>query len=158
MVAGPAEGVGINVAEIDQQGVGQHLVQEREPVGAQTRLHDREEVLRLGRSRDELGQTRPPKPVAEHPLSTALSQDVLASGQSFRRRGAVLTDLAAIGGRRQDPDQVLAYGGEALRLARTTSSGYVAHKLQGLRTDLGPLTRDARVAELGAEIDALCTT
>ena len=69
-----------------------------------------------------------------------------------------LTDLAAVGARRQDPDQVIAYGGEALRLARTTSSGYVARKLLGLRTDLGPLTRDARVAELGAEIDALCTT
>ncbi|MCM8551872.1 helix-turn-helix transcriptional regulator [Streptomyces sp. STCH 565 A] len=96
--------------------------------------------------------------LAEKALSTALSQHVLASGQSFRRRGAVLTDLAAIGARRQNRDQVLAYGGEALRLARTTSSGYVAHKLQGLRTDLGPLTRDARVAELGAEIDALCTT
>ncbi|MFC9058433.1 helix-turn-helix transcriptional regulator [Streptomyces sp. NPDC057074] len=96
--------------------------------------------------------------LAEKALSTALGQDILASGQSFRRRGAVLTDLAAIGARRQDLDQVLAYGGEALRLARTTSSGYVAHKLQGLRTDLGPLTRDARVAELGAEIDALCTT
>ncbi len=96
--------------------------------------------------------------LAEKALSSALSQDILASGQSFRRRGAVLTDLAAIGARRQDPDQVLAYGGEALRLAHKTSSGYVAHKLQGLRTDLGPLSRDARVAELGAEIDALCTT
>ncbi|MEZ0159756.1 transcriptional regulator [Streptomyces griseorubens] len=96
--------------------------------------------------------------LAEKALSSALSQDILASGQSFRRRGAVLTDLAAVGARRQDPDQVIAYGGEALRLARTTSSGYVARKLLGLRTDLGPLTRDARVAELGAEIDALCTT
>lgn len=96
--------------------------------------------------------------LAEKALSTALGQDVLASGQSFRRRGAVLTGLAAIGARRQDPDQVLAYGGEALRLARTTPSGCVAHELQGLRTDLGPLTRDARVAELDAEIDALCTT
>ncbi len=53
---------------------------------------------------------------------------------------------------------MIAYGGEALRLARTTCSGYVARKLLGLRTDLGPLTRDARVAELGAEIDARCTT
>ncbi|MFI7351514.1 helix-turn-helix transcriptional regulator [Streptomyces sp. NPDC049936] len=96
--------------------------------------------------------------LAEKALSTALSQDIPASGQSFRRRGAVLIDLASIGARRQDSDQVLAYGGEALRLARTTSSGYVAHKLQRLRTDLGPLTRDARVAELDAEIDALCTT
>lgn len=96
--------------------------------------------------------------LAEKALSTALSQDLLASGQSFRRRGAVLTDLASIGAKRRDPDQVLTYGREALQLARTTSSGYVARKLQGLRTDLGPLARDARVVEPGAEIDALCTT
>lgn len=96
--------------------------------------------------------------LAEQVLSTALSQDVLASGQSFRRRGAVLADLASIGAKRHDPDQVLTYGREALHLAQATSSGYVARKLQGLRTDLGPLARDARVVELGAEIDALCTT
>ncbi|WP_030945493.1 helix-turn-helix transcriptional regulator [Streptomyces sp. NRRL S-646] len=96
--------------------------------------------------------------LAEKALTTALSQDVLASGQSFRRRGAVLTDLASIGAKRHDPDQVLAYGREALQLARATSSGYVARKLQGLRTDFGPLAHDTRVVELGAEIDALCTT
>ncbi|MGW0910959.1 helix-turn-helix transcriptional regulator [Streptomyces sp. NPDC002784] len=95
--------------------------------------------------------------LAEKALTTALSQDVLASGQSFRRRGAVLTDLASIGAKRHDPDQVITYGREALQLARATSSGYVARKLQGLRTDLGPLARDARVVELGADIDALCT-
>ena len=95
--------------------------------------------------------------LAERSLTTALGQDVLASGQSFRRRGAVLTDLASIGARRQDPDQVIAYGREAVQLARATSSGYVARKLQRLRIDLGPLARDARVAELGAEIDALRT-
>lgn len=55
------------------------------------------------------------------------------------------------------PDQVIAYGREAVQLARATSSGYVARKLQRLRIDLGPLARDARVAELGAEIDALRT-
>jgi len=93
--------------------------------------------------------------LAEAALIAALSQDNLASGQSFRRRGAVLIDLASIGARRHDPDQVLFYGREALRLARETSSGYVARKLQGLRTDLGPFARDTRVAELGAEIDAL---
>lgn len=95
--------------------------------------------------------------LAERALTTALAQDVLASGQSFRRRGAVLTDLASIGARRQDPDQVIAYGREAVQLARATSSGYVARKLQRLRIDLGPLARDARVVELGAEIDALLT-
>ncbi|NNN36023.1 helix-turn-helix transcriptional regulator [Streptomyces sp. S3(2020)] len=96
--------------------------------------------------------------LAEKALTAALGQDVLASGQSFRRRGAVLTDLASIGAKRHDPDQVLAYGREALHLARETSSGYVARRLQRLQTDLGPLARDARVVELGAEIDALCTT
>ncbi|WOX11319.1 helix-turn-helix transcriptional regulator [Streptomyces sp. N50] len=95
--------------------------------------------------------------LAEKVLSTALRQDVLAPGQSFRRRGAVLTDLASIGAKRQDPDQVMAYGREALHLARATSSGYVARKLQRLRIELGPLARDARVVELGAEIDALRT-
>jgi hypothetical protein len=67
----------------------------------------------------------------------------------LRRKGAPGGDLLGY---------KVAYGGEALRLARTTSSGYVAHELQGLRTDLDPLIHDARVAEPGAEIDALCTT
>ncbi len=96
--------------------------------------------------------------LAEKTLTAALGQDALAAGQSFRRRGAVLTDLASIGAKRHDPDQVLTYGREALHLARETSSGYIARRLQRLQTDLGPLTRDARVVELGAEIDALCTT
>ncbi|MBZ6194164.1 helix-turn-helix transcriptional regulator [Streptomyces olivaceus] len=96
--------------------------------------------------------------LAEKALVSALGQDLPASGQSLRRRGAVLTGLASVGARRQDPEQVLVYGGEALLLARTTSSGYVAHKLQGLRTDLGPLVREPRMAELNAGIDALCTT
>lgn len=96
--------------------------------------------------------------LAEKALTAALGQDALASGQSFRRRGAVLTDLASIGAKRHDPDQVLTYGREALHLARETSSGYVARRLQRLQRDLGPLARDARVAELGADIDALCTT
>ncbi|WP_128433812.1 helix-turn-helix transcriptional regulator [Streptomyces cyaneus] len=96
--------------------------------------------------------------LAEKALTSALNQDVFASGQSFRRRGAVLTDLASIGAQRHDPDQALTYGREALQLARATSSGYIARKLQRLRTDLGPLAHDARVVELGAEIDALCTT
>jgi transcriptional regulator with XRE-family HTH domain len=96
--------------------------------------------------------------LAEKALTAALGQDALAAGQSFRRRGAVLTDLASIGAKRHDPDQVLTYGREALHLARETSSGYVARRLQRLQTDLGPLARDARVVELGADIDALCTT
>jgi hypothetical protein len=45
-----------------------------------------------------------------------------------------------------------------VQLAHESSSGYVARRLQGLRRELGPVARDARVAELGAEIAALSTT
>ncbi|WP_331745560.1 tetratricopeptide repeat protein [Streptomyces mirabilis] len=102
----------------------------------------------------QLGRLDP----AEKALATALNQDVLASGQSFRRRGAALTDFASIGARRHGPGPgprrrprgAAPRPSDVLRIRR--------HKLQGLRTDLGPLARDARVVELGAEIDALCTT
>ncbi|MFI2288291.1 helix-turn-helix transcriptional regulator [Streptomyces niveus] len=96
--------------------------------------------------------------LAETALTDALKQRALANGQSFRRRGAVLTDLAVIGAKRHDPDQVVTFGREALELARASSSGYVARRLRGLRAELGPLNRDARVADLGAEIDALTTS
>ncbi|MFB6949306.1 helix-turn-helix transcriptional regulator [Streptomyces niveus] len=95
--------------------------------------------------------------LAETALTDALKQRALANGQSFRRRGAVLTDLAVIGAKRYDPDQVVTFGREALELARASSSGYVARRLRGLRAELGPLNRDARVADLGVEIDALTT-
>jgi hypothetical protein len=96
--------------------------------------------------------------LAETALTSALDHDALAQGQSFRRRGVTLADLAAIGAKRRDPEQVLKFGREAVQLARESSSGYVARRLQELRRELGPLTRDARVAELGAEIAALSTT
>ncbi|MFE5556075.1 helix-turn-helix transcriptional regulator [Streptomyces sp. NPDC056544] len=95
--------------------------------------------------------------LAEVTLKTALAQTALASGQSYRRRSTVLTSLAAIGAKRRDPDQVLAYGQEAVSLARASSSGYVARRLQALCAEFGPLSRDHRVAELGAEIAALST-
>ncbi|MDJ0384682.1 hypothetical protein [Streptomyces sp. G-G2] len=41
--------------------------------------------------------------------------------QSYRRRGAVLADLAAIGAKRRDPEQVVLYGREAI-----PKPGYVA--------------------------------
>ncbi|WP_338104124.1 tetratricopeptide repeat protein [Streptomyces barkulensis] len=87
----------------------------------------------------------------------ALAQTALASGQSYRRRGAVLADLAAVGAKRRDPEQVVAYGREAIRLAQASSSGYVARRLQALCDEFGPLNRDRRVAELGAEIATLST-
>ncbi|WP_329315783.1 helix-turn-helix transcriptional regulator [Streptomyces sp. NBC_01262] len=96
--------------------------------------------------------------LAESSLQGALKQGALAQGQSFRRRGAVLTDLAAIGAKRHDPEQVLTYGHEALQLARDSDSGYVARRLQGLRAEFGPMLRDQRVADLAAEISALSTT
>ncbi|MFE0132816.1 multiprotein-bridging factor 1 family protein [Streptomyces sp. NPDC059037] len=96
--------------------------------------------------------------LAETALTSALKQGALAQGQSFRRRGVVLSDLAAIGAKRRDPDQVLTFGREALRLARQSSSGYVARRLQGLQAEIGSLAHDRRVAELGAEIATLSTT
>ncbi|MEU1073164.1 MULTISPECIES: helix-turn-helix transcriptional regulator [unclassified Streptomyces] len=96
--------------------------------------------------------------LAEQTLRSALEQGVLAHGHSFRRRGVVLADLAAVGAKRRDPDQVIVYGREALALARESSSGYVARRLQGLRGELGPMAHDSRVAELGAEIGALSKT
>ncbi|WP_424642292.1 transcriptional regulator [Embleya sp. AB8] len=95
--------------------------------------------------------------MAERVLVDALDQAVLAPGQSFRRRAAVLTDLAAIGAKRRDPDQVVAYGWEALRLARESSSGYVARRLQGLLIEFGQPAHDDRIADLRAEIIALNT-
>lgn len=93
--------------------------------------------------------------LAEHALKDALGQTALASGQSYRRRGAVLADLAAIGAKRQDVEQVVVYGREAISLARASASGYVARRLQALCDEFGPLSRDHRVAELGAEIATL---
>lgn len=96
--------------------------------------------------------------LAETVLMSVLDEGSLAHGQSFRRRGVVLADLAAIGAKRRDPEQVVTFGRKALQLARESSSGYVARRLLGLRDEFGPLSRDGRVAELGAEIAALSTT
>jgi hypothetical protein len=56
-----------------------------------------------------------------------------------------------------DLEQVVTFGGQALQLARESSSGYVALRLRDLRAEFGPLVRDGRIAELGTEIDALST-
>ncbi|MCJ1680571.1 helix-turn-helix transcriptional regulator [Streptomyces sp. APSN-46.1] len=95
--------------------------------------------------------------LAENALRDALEQTALAFGQSYRRRGAVLTDLAAIGAKRRDAEQVVEYGREAIELARSSGSGYVARRLRALCDEFGPLSRDHRVAELGAEIAMLST-
>lgn len=93
--------------------------------------------------------------LAEQVLQDALRQGALAEGQSYRRRGAVLANLSAIGIKRKDPEQVVVYARKAIHLARESSSGYVARRLQALRMDFGPLARDVRVAEVDAEITAL---
>lgn len=95
--------------------------------------------------------------LAEQALQEALKQTALASGQSYRRRAAVLVDLAAVGAKRRDPDQVIVYGNEAVGLARASGSGYVARRLRALCDEFGSLSRDRRVAELGAEIGVLNT-
>ncbi|WP_283135524.1 helix-turn-helix domain-containing protein [Rhizohabitans arisaemae] len=92
---------------------------------------------------------------AETALKRALVSDALTKGQSIRRRGAALADLAVIGMKRRDVEQLLTYGGEALRLAQQSGSGYIARKLQALRADFGSWGRDRRVAELDAEIGVL---
>ncbi|MGP2437009.1 helix-turn-helix domain-containing protein [Streptomyces sp. JW3] len=95
---------------------------------------------------------------AEAALDVALKQLASARRQSFRRRGAVLVDLAALGAKRRDIDQILTCATEALRLARQSSSGYIAHRLRALPAEIGALADDRRVAELSAEIAALSGT
>ncbi|MFD7506256.1 helix-turn-helix transcriptional regulator [Streptomyces sp. NPDC059850] len=93
--------------------------------------------------------------LAEQALQSALGQGALAKGQALRRRGAVLANMASIGAKRKDPEQIVVYAREALHLARESSSGYVARRLQDLRAGFGPLARDVRVAEVDADIKAL---
>ncbi|WEB40775.1 helix-turn-helix domain-containing protein [Streptomyces yunnanensis] len=96
-----------------------------------------------------------PLDLAEETLKRALESKPLSRGQSFRRRGAVLVDLAAVGAKRRDAEQVVTYGGEALRLAKQSHSGYVARRLQALQGELRTCGRDRRVVELNTEIDVL---
>ncbi|WP_405646248.1 transcriptional regulator [Streptomyces uncialis] len=93
--------------------------------------------------------------LAEAALKDALELGPLAVGPSFRRRGAVLVDLAAIGARRKDSEQVVRYGREALALARASGSGYAIRRLSTLTAELDGVGRDRGVAELKAEI-AVC--
>jgi transcriptional regulator with XRE-family HTH domain len=96
--------------------------------------------------------------LAEAALKSALGSTALRRGVLSRRRGVVLADLAMVGAKRGDAEQVLHYGREALRVARTSGSGYVARRLQTLRSDLELMGQDRHVAELNAEIAVLCTT
>ncbi|MGY0488294.1 helix-turn-helix transcriptional regulator [Streptomyces sp. WG-D5] len=93
--------------------------------------------------------------LAEQTLQEALKQDALAPGLSLRRRGAVLADLAAIGAKRHDIDQLVSYAHQALDLARASSSGYIVRRLSALRADFPSLDGDPRVAELDTELGTL---
>ncbi|WP_217129342.1 helix-turn-helix transcriptional regulator [Streptomyces sp. AC558_RSS880] len=93
--------------------------------------------------------------LAEVALQQALAQVQLGRGQSYRRRGAVLVDLAVIGAKRRDLDEAATYAREAMDLARRSGSGYVARKLRTLRVELRPVASDVRAAELDAELAEL---
>ncbi|TMR95650.1 helix-turn-helix transcriptional regulator [Nonomuraea basaltis] len=97
-----------------------------------------------------LGQTD----LAEASLNAALTQ-----ATSLRRRGSLLTDLAALGIQRRDVDQFLHYAGDAMDLAeQTQSAGYVGRKLHGIQKQLQPLLADDRVVQLNDRIAHLSTT
>ncbi|GLZ04317.1 hypothetical protein Acsp03_17830 [Actinomadura sp. NBRC 104412] len=87
--------------------------------------------------------------------SEALTK-ALGATASPRRRGSILTDLAALGVQTKDLDRVVEYGGQAVELAeQTRSSGYVGRKLLRLRTQLAPLISDSRAAQLSDRIAQL---
>jgi tetratricopeptide (TPR) repeat protein len=96
-------------------------------------------LLRLGRT-----------DVAETVLTDALTGDL-----SARRRGTVLTDLAEIGARRRDPDQLVHYGLQAVALADRTSSSIVRRRLEHLRPHLAPMRATAAVRDLDEQIRTL---
>lgn len=88
---------------------------------------------------------------AHTPLTRALQQTV-----SLRRRGSLLTDLAAAGLHRHDIDQVLLYGQQAIAIAmQTRSSGYVGRKLLTLDQYLQPFRTSQQIAQLSEQIHTL---
>jgi tetratricopeptide (TPR) repeat protein len=88
---------------------------------------------------------------AHTPLTQALQQTV-----SLRRRGSLLTDLAAAGLHRHDIDQVLQYGQQAVAIAtQTQSSGYVGRKLITLDQHLQPFRTSQQIAQLSEQIHTL---
>ncbi|MFD0857212.1 multiprotein-bridging factor 1 family protein [Actinomadura adrarensis] len=89
-------------------------------------------------------------------LATEALTKALGTAKSLRRRGSILTDLATLGIRVRDLDQVCEYGEQAVALAEhTRSSGYIGRKLQGLRDELAPLASDPRAAQLSDRIAQL---
>ncbi|WP_225978454.1 hypothetical protein [Gandjariella thermophila] len=88
--------------------------------------------------------------LAETALNQALNQPL-----SARRRGSVLIDLAALGVRRQDVDQLVSYTNAALVTARQTGSGVLQRKLTVLADRFGPVLRDRRARQVRDEISSL---
>ena len=91
--------------------------------------------------------------LAETALTDALRPDL-----SSRRRAGVQTDLATIGARRCDPDQVLTHAAPVLAQARATKSGVIASKLGALRPHLAPLLANRKIAQLDSDIDELVSS
>ncbi|OZM69969.1 transcriptional regulator [Amycolatopsis antarctica] len=86
-------------------------------------------------------------------LAEPALNEALARSLSVRRRGSVLTDLATVGARRGDAEQVVLYGGAAVDAARHTgSAGYVGRKLATLKPQLKPLLADKHVRNLDRQI------
>jgi DNA-binding XRE family transcriptional regulator len=81
--------------------------------------------------------------------------DALQPSLSARRRAGVQTDLAVIGARRRDRDQVLLHAAPVLAKARATKSGVIASKLGALRPHLAPLLTNTKIAQLDSDIRVL---
>lgn len=91
---------------------------------------------------------------AEAALTTAMN-----NAASLRRRGSLLTDLAALGIHGRDPDRVIHYADGALGITeRTRSSGYVGRKLQTFQAQLAPMRSDRRIADLDNRITEILKT
>jgi transcriptional regulator with XRE-family HTH domain len=88
--------------------------------------------------------------LAETALTTALTGPL-----TTRRRAGVLTDLAAIGAQRRDPDQVVVFADAAVDTAQQTGSGVIKSKLRTLRPHLAPLLGNPQVRRLDDTILAL---
>jgi transcriptional regulator with XRE-family HTH domain/tetratricopeptide (TPR) repeat protein len=86
-------------------------------------------------------------------LAAAALTSAFERTTSSRRRGSVLAELAVVGVRRRDPDEVLQHAHAARDLAeRSPSPGYVGHKLRTLQTHLPRLGEDSRITVLDERI------
>jgi transcriptional regulator with XRE-family HTH domain len=90
-------------------------------------------------------------------LAEAALNEALHHATSPRRRASVLTDLALIGVRRHDADQVVTYADAVLAEARQSGSGMIGRKLRELQHHLPPLLVDKQIQRLNVDIDALAT-